>query len=123
MNISSSVNADQYTCTDNNALVASTGFVDPNAYKRVFPQKVVVDPSLKKLDLGGGYRNSFRGNPKSFSIKSGQHRYSVKFDATKKILKLKFIWGNAGASGKGTPDVTYALCRAAVQKKYPSPRY
>jgi S1-C subfamily serine protease len=120
-NISSSVNADQYTCTDNNALVAQIGFVDPNAYKRVFPKKVVVDPSLKKLDLGRGYRNSFRGNPKSFSIRSGRHSYSVKFDAIRKILKLKFIWGNAGASGRGTPDVTYALCRAAVQKKIPKP--
>ena len=120
-NISSAVNADQYTCTDNNALVAQSGFLNPNAYKSVFPQKVVVDPSLKKLNLGRGYLNSYRGNTKNFSIRFGQHKYVVRFDATRKILKLMFMWGNPGVSGSGTPNVTYALCRAAVQKKIPKP--
>jgi len=116
--ISAAAHADQYICTNNNALIAQPGFNDPNAYKRVFPKEVIVNPAMKWINLKNhyGHKKSYRGSKNSFSVKAGQHSYVVRFDQYKKTLGLTFLWGNPGASGSGTPEVTYSRCVSATRK-------
>lgn len=104
----SEADADQYTCTESNRLVAQAGFQNKDAYLSVFPEKVIVDPSLKRISFGSGYLKGYRGTEVSFSVRRWSDRYSVKFDKTKKILKLTFFYTNG--KGLGTPTVTYSRC-------------